>query len=224
MKLFLLGFLAIAAWAQDARAQGVSRSSDGNQPPRVVAKTEPEYTEEARRAGVNATILLRLVVNEGGVPEEVQVVRGAGFGLDEKAVETVQSWRFDPGTKQGQPSRTPIHVEVSFNLMDKDHQRQHASLIFTLPPDTARPELIEGVVPANPDAAADGLLRVHLTVSRDGKVENLDVIETTDQEWAKQALRKMKKWRFRTHSSSAEGAGLQGLFELTVGRPKRSSR
>jgi TonB family protein len=219
MKLWLLAFLAVAAWAPAVQAQGVSRQARDTQQPRVISKTEPEYSEEARRADVNATIVLSLVVNEIGEPEDVRVERGAGFGLDERAVQCIQTWRFEPGTKDGKPFKAAIHVEVSFNLMTKGRQNQRASLTFTLPSGAARPELIKGAIPASPDAAGAALLRVRLTVGQDGKAKNLDILETTDQDWANQALKKMKEWRFRT--SHGQNAEVQGVFELTVGHPKR---
>jgi TonB family protein len=222
MKLWLAAFLAVAAWAQDVPAQGTSRQAASIRQPRVISKTEPEYSEEARRAGVNATIILSLAVNENGEPEDVRIDRGAGFGLDEQAVQCIQTWRFEPGTKDGKPFKAATHIEVSFNLLEKGRQNQRASLTFTLPSGAARPELIKGAIPANPDAAGAALLRVRLTVGRDGKAKNLDILETTDQDWANQALQEMRKWRFRTsHGPDAE---VQGLFELTVRHPKAAHK
>jgi TonB family protein len=221
MKLWILGILAIAAWAQDVPAQA-SRQASSTRQPRVISKTDPEYSEEARRAGVNATIVLSLVVNENGEPEDVRIERGAGFGLDEQAVQCIQTWRFEPGTKDGKPFKAATHIEVNFSLLEKGRQNQRARLNFTLPPGPARPELIKGTIPPNPDAVGDALLRVRLTVSPDGRPQNLDILETTDQDWANQALKKMREWRFRT--SHGQDAEVQGLFELTVGHPKAAHK
>jgi len=220
MKLWLLGFLTIAAWAQDVPAQGASRQTSSTRQPHVISKTEPEYSEEARRAGVNATVVLSLAVNENGEPEDVRIERGAGFGLDEQAVQCIQTWRFEPGTKDGKPFKAAIHVEVSFSLLAKGRQNQRASLTFTLPSAAARPELIKGAIPSNPDAAGAALLRVRLTVGRDGKAKNLDILETTDQDWANQAVQEMRKWRFRVAKLPGQDGEIQGLFELKVGHPK----
>ena len=45
---------------------------------------------------MNATVVVSLLVNEDGGVREVKVLRGAGFGLDEKAIEAVRTWRFEP--------------------------------------------------------------------------------------------------------------------------------
>jgi protein TonB len=55
--------------------------------PSLVSKVDPEYTEQARRTGLSGTVLLRTVNDENGVPTQVAVIRGLGFGLDEKAIE-----------------------------------------------------------------------------------------------------------------------------------------
>jgi len=66
---------------------------------RLVSRIEPEYSEEARRLGSNATVILSLVVNDDGSVRSLKVARGAGFGLDDKALEAAAQWRFQPGMK-----------------------------------------------------------------------------------------------------------------------------
>jgi TonB family protein len=84
-------------------------------PPRVISRAEPEYSEEARRAGVTATVTVSLVVNENGAPRDIKVVRRAGFGLDEIAIRAIEAWRFEPGPRRaspsgGHPCRCPLQL------------------------------------------------------------------------------------------------------------------
>jgi protein TonB len=51
-----------------------------------------------------------------GVPQDVKVLRGLGLGLDEKAVEAVQGWRFKPATRGGEPVAVTAQVEVNFQI------------------------------------------------------------------------------------------------------------
>jgi len=44
------------------------------------------------------------------------VARPLGMGLDEKAIEAVRTWRFEPAKKDGQPVPVQMNVEVSFRL------------------------------------------------------------------------------------------------------------
>jgi TonB family protein len=87
--------------------------------PKVIGKSDPAYSEEARRAGISGTIRLSLVVSEEGVPQNVKVTSPLGYGLDEKAVESVRGWKFQPGMKDGKPVPVQAQVEVNFRLLDK---------------------------------------------------------------------------------------------------------
>jgi len=85
--------------------------------PVPIQKREPEYTPEARQAGLQGAVLLRVMIDETGVPQDIQVVRSLGLGLDQKAIEAVKNWRFKPGTtKYGQPVRVAANIEISFRL------------------------------------------------------------------------------------------------------------
>jgi len=84
--------------------------------PQVLFKVEPKYTEEAREAKIQGTVLLSLVVNSDGTPSEVTVVRGLDSGLDVNALAALTQWRFKPGTKDGQPVAVAAQVEVNFQL------------------------------------------------------------------------------------------------------------
>lgn len=84
--------------------------------PRLVYGPDPEYSDQARKANVEGTILLKVTVTENGDVANVQVTKGLGSGLDEKAVEAVRTWKFKSGTKDGTPVSSEINVEVSFHL------------------------------------------------------------------------------------------------------------
>ena len=58
---------------------------------------------------------MRLVAADGR-PRDIRVARSLGMGLDEKAIEAVRTWRFEPARKDGNPVAVQINVEVSFRL------------------------------------------------------------------------------------------------------------
>lgn len=95
---------------------GVYKVGGGISAPRPVATPDPEYTEEARRAKIQGTCVLGLIVDAEGHPRDIRVIRGLGYGLDAKALETVRQWRFDPARKDGQPVNVQVSVEVAFRL------------------------------------------------------------------------------------------------------------
>jgi len=100
-----------------AMGGGVYRVGGDVSPPVLISKTEPEYSEAARKAKFSGTVLLSLVVDEHGMPRDIKVIRPLGLGLDEKAVEAVQKWRFRAGLKDGHPVATQATIEVSFRLL-----------------------------------------------------------------------------------------------------------
>ncbi len=85
--------------------------------PELVSKVEPEYSEEARKAKFSGMVLLSIVINTDGKAEDIHVVKSVGMGLDEKAIEAVQKWRFKPGKNKGVPVKVRADVEVNFRLL-----------------------------------------------------------------------------------------------------------
>jgi TonB family protein len=96
---------------------GAYRIGGGVSGPSVLSKVEPEYSEEARKAKWQGTVILQLVVNERGLPQQMKVVRSLGLGLDQKAIEAVAKWRFKPGMKDGKPVPVIATIEVNFRLL-----------------------------------------------------------------------------------------------------------
>jgi TonB family protein len=96
---------------------GVFRAGGGVTAPLLTYKVEPEYSEEARKAKWQGVVLLYIEVNEQGLPQNPRVVRAMGMGLDEKAIEAVMKWRFQPGRKDGKPVTVMAQVEVNFRLL-----------------------------------------------------------------------------------------------------------
>lgn len=96
---------------------GAYKIGGGVSAPAVILKVEPEYSEEARKAKFQGTVLLSVVVDEKGNPRDLRVVRPLGLGLDEKAIEAVTKWRFRPGLKDGRAVPVSAYVEVNFRLL-----------------------------------------------------------------------------------------------------------
>jgi periplasmic protein TonB len=95
---------------------GIFRVGGGVSAPRAVYAPDPEYSEEARKAKFQGTCVLWLVVGPDGHPRDIRVARTLGLGLDEKAIEAVKQWKFEPAMKDGKPVSVQINVEVSFRL------------------------------------------------------------------------------------------------------------
>jgi len=84
--------------------------------PRAVDSPAPEYSDEGRRAKLEGSMVVWLVADPTGTAHDLQIQRPLGLGLDEKAVERISTWQFEPGKKDGQPVAVKINVDVSFHL------------------------------------------------------------------------------------------------------------
>jgi TonB family protein len=95
---------------------GAYRVGGGVSAPKILYRIEPEFSEEARKNKWQGVVILRVIIGTDGKAHEINVQRSLGMGLDEKAVEAVKQWRFEPGHKDGQPVPVEVSFEVSFHL------------------------------------------------------------------------------------------------------------
>ena len=84
--------------------------------PVVIYSVEPEFSEEARKAKVAGNVLVSIIVDATGHPQNVRVIRGIGMGLDEKAVEAVRQYRFKPAMMNGKPVPVEVNFDVNFQI------------------------------------------------------------------------------------------------------------
>jgi len=115
----LFGQIAPPSASQSHRAappQGVYRVGGGVTAPRAIYAPSPEYTDKARKAKINGTVVLSLIVTPEGEARDVRVTKSLTVDLDIKAVEAVRKWKFKPATKDGQPVAVQISAEATFRL------------------------------------------------------------------------------------------------------------
>jgi protein TonB len=77
---------------------------------------KPQYTEEARRRGIEGDVVLEIVVRADGSVGQVTVMQRLGAGLDQRAIEAVRQWRFSPARRFGTPVDVLVEVAVEFKL------------------------------------------------------------------------------------------------------------
>lgn len=94
--------------------------------PKLVYSVEPEFSEKARKAKIAADVTVRMIVEPDGRTDQLRVVKSAGdrykdkkksydaaITLDEKAMEAVRQYHFEPGTFQGKP--VPVEMDIIVN-------------------------------------------------------------------------------------------------------------
>jgi TonB family protein len=94
---------------------------EGVTPPVVRHSVEAKFSDEARqqkRKGqeLDFVVVMGLVVSNNGGPQNICIARSAGYGLDAKAAEAVQQYKFAPASKDGEPVAARLNIEVDFRL------------------------------------------------------------------------------------------------------------
>lgn len=107
-----------------ARAEGSERIEDmpdegslravGFAPPEFLTRVKPEYTPEAEQANITATIEAMVVFRLNGEVGRCEIVRWAGFGLEESAERAIRQLKFKPATRDGKPVSVRALIRYNF--------------------------------------------------------------------------------------------------------------
>jgi len=96
---------------------GVYQIGGGVSRPTLLHSVEAEYTDEARKARVQGTVVIYGEVFPDGKVHNMRVVRSMGLGLDERSLQALTLWRFRPGMKDGKPVATALEAQFFFRLL-----------------------------------------------------------------------------------------------------------
>jgi TonB family protein len=95
---------------------GPVKPGSGIEPPVLIKEIRPLYTTDARRRSIEGDVVLDIVVRNNGSVGAIKITRGLEPGLDQKAVEAVRQWRFQPARRRGTPVDVVVEVAVEFKL------------------------------------------------------------------------------------------------------------
>ncbi|MFL6198275.1 MAG: energy transducer TonB [Thermoanaerobaculia bacterium] len=84
--------------------------------PEILVKTQPRYTELARRANVEGVVILKAVIDERGYVTDLEVLKDLPMGLDKAAIDAVRTWRFKPATLHDRPVKVYFNLTVNFQI------------------------------------------------------------------------------------------------------------
>jgi TonB family protein len=184
--------LLIAVSSALAQGGGVYRVGGGVSAPALLSKVEPQYSEEARQARYQGTVLLYIEVDPEGKPTNIRVQRALGLGLNEKAIEAVKAWRFKPGSKDGNPVTVAASIEVNFRMSS------HWSIArqeFSTTGDAAKPALHGWAFPPEcKQTPAEVTLAVD--VNSHGAVTGARVLQSSDPSLDEGVVAAVQKWNF----------------------------
>jgi TonB family protein len=95
---------------------GPFRPGSGIEAPRLLREIKADYTEDARRRGLEGEVVMEIIVTRNGTVGEVKILKRLGAGLDERAAQAVRQWRFAPATRKGTAVDVVVEVSVEFKL------------------------------------------------------------------------------------------------------------
>jgi TonB family protein len=95
---------------------GPYRPGTGITAPSILREVRPDYTDEGRRRGVEGDVVVEIVVRADGSVGSVKLLQGLGAGLDQRAIDAVRQWRFNPARRYGTPVDVIVEVAVEFKL------------------------------------------------------------------------------------------------------------
>jgi TonB family protein len=96
------------------------RVGGGVRPPVLIGKpVRPPYPPSARRAEIQGTEILEVIVDQEGCVRHPRVLKGLPMGFDRVALTAVQSWTFLPAMLEGRPRAVHYVVTVPFALKDR---------------------------------------------------------------------------------------------------------
>ena len=214
-----------------AEANGRLRSPNATTtvtaPQDLLARSEPEYSEEAQLAELEGTVIVTLAsgADQSGQPEDLRVTQSLGLGLDEKAILAVEQWRFQPNTKS-------TSVAVDFSLHFKPSRWHLIGVDFHPPEGATRPTVLSAFYPAgagvfNSTAIEEGRLLgaigrqafVALTfdVDEQGVPIHIQVARTSDDIWNDQATAVLRGWRFTPGMKDGKPVSVSCTFDFAWG-------
>ena len=191
--------------------------------PRVIKEVKPQYPAAVRAEGVEGIVRLECLVREDGTVGEARVIAPLHPELDREALRSVTEWRFQPGTKDGKPVAVRVEIEMSFSLRDALEPSKGPLLdspeVFKPSPAIKTPTLLSEVKPqytANAmRAKVGGRVKLECVVLTDGTVGDVRVAEQLHPELDNEAVRALRKWRFRPGMKDGVAVPVQVQVEMT---------
>jgi TonB family protein len=187
-----------------------ARVGPGITPPRALSTPDPKYPRQEQKAGAQGMVILWLIVDANGHPQNIKVARSLSADFDKSAIECVQKWRFSPAVRDGNPLPVQINVEVNFRLYsNKAPSDTPASVVREEPASSPSdnkskfsPVPIKMVKPSYPEEAArdqrQGKVAVKVVVSETGDVESAEFVNG-DPVFQNAALEASKQWKFQPY-------------------------
>ena len=163
-------------------------------------KVDPEYSVEARAAGLQGSVILSIEIGPDGHTQNPQVIHALGMGLDEKAIEAVKRWHYDSAPTPNAPLLHRV-VEILFRLKPAAPWVLDASVFRARPGGrtgaTTKPELRQYVAPDPAVCSGQGYVEANFNIGSDGEPSDIQVAANVPGSLRDSVLKAIQSWRFR---------------------------
>ncbi len=199
--------------------------------PVPIYKPDPPYSEEARKAKIQGTVALSIVVDARGNVSEIHDIRYLGYGLDEKAIETVFTWKFRPGLRDGVPVPVRIPVDIIFRLSSGTGEPVYPARastsgegndpgkeIYSLGGNVTAPVPTYKPTPPYSEEArkakVQGTVLLGVLVDAQGNVSDVRLLKPLSKGLDEKAIETVRTWKFRP--ATREGVAVPVRFKIEV--------
>jgi TonB family protein len=111
-----------------------SAMAAGFKAPEFINRVKPDYTEEAARADITATVEANVVFKADGETGAVELVRWAGFGLDEAAIRAIRQLKFKPASRDNRALNVRALIRYNFRRVSESEAQQKPQAPEPKPP------------------------------------------------------------------------------------------
>jgi TonB family protein len=200
-------------------AQPVYQIGGDVKPPVLFHKQDPEYSEAARAARLQGSVVLSAVIDAEGNAREMHIVKSLGLGLDEKAIDAVINWRFHPATKAYVPVAVETTIEVNFRLPVDQRAWLTTRVAFDTPQGATGPVLIESHSQPAAGLEEHAAVRVSFDVDLQGIPQNIQVDDSSDPKFDDEVIALIREWRFQAALNSGRAIEVRAAVDFTRGVP-----
>jgi len=187
--------------------------------PQVIQSSPPIYTSEAILRRLEGTVTLEVAVDLEGKQTILRVVKGLGYGLDERAIGAVLSWKLAPALRNGIPVDSVCQIDVDFKLPNDPG--------IPMGPGMTPPVPITRVTPQYSDEARQkgyqGTVILQAVIKTDGSVEVLRVVRALGMGLDENAISALTQWKFKPGMQRGEAVPVRLNIEVNFNLDRRNA-
>ena len=178
------------------RPDGVYQVGGGVSKPIPVLQPSCKAPDLTRKLRTRGDVGLLFVVNADGSVRDVQIVKPAGYGMDERAADCLRQWRFNPSEKDGTPVAVAVQTSFSFASSLAPQMWGAGPILFTADSGVRPPVLKSGDIPGGQQEPGDEAVVLEFTVSEQGEVGEIQPFKGKESKSLQALMTSLATWKF----------------------------